>query len=183
MPFALPLRTDSRPDGFQASRRPASGGSGSGLAALLSTWVWQAWRPMAALECLTVVHCQKSSPDTHFPGHTDVQLPTTANPASACPAARLQISLLRIASDGAVRSVADLSATVEEVAGTGDVLMVRLFEGEAAEGLGLVGPRASLAGASEQQRLQSLLNALVDVPVIMQTMPGAIKRAVMVSRA
>ena len=103
--------------------------------------------------------------------------------AAPCPAARLQISLLRIASDGAVRSVADLSATVEEVAGTGDVLMVRLFEGEAAEGLGLVGPRASLAGASEQQRLQSLLNALVDVPVIMQTMPGAIKRAVMVSRA
>jgi hypothetical protein len=42
MPFALPLRTDSRPDGFQASRRPCQPAAGIGLAAVPSTLVYQA---------------------------------------------------------------------------------------------------------------------------------------------
>ncbi|KAL4423441.1 hypothetical protein ABPG77_005393 [Micractinium sp. CCAP 211/92] len=89
-----------------------------------------------------------------------------------------QISLLRVGGGGAVLSVAELAATVEAVPGTGDVLMVRFYEGEGAAEVGMGGPR----DAPKEQRLETLLASLVDVPVIMQTMPAAIKRAVMVSR-
>lgn len=60
----------------------------------------------------------------------------------------------------------------------GDVLMVRFYEGEGAATVGMGGPR----DAPREQRLETLLSSLVDVPVIMQTMPAAIKRACMVSR-
>ncbi|KAL4440014.1 hypothetical protein ABPG75_003015 [Micractinium tetrahymenae] len=89
-----------------------------------------------------------------------------------------QISLLRVAGGGTVLPVAELRATVESVPGTGDVLMVRFFEGEGAAAVGMGGPRE----APREQRLETLLASLVDVPVIMQTMPAAIKRSVMVSR-
>lgn len=56
--------------------------------------------------------------------------------------------------------------------------MVRFYEGEGAAAVGMGGPR----DAPQEQRLETLLASLVDVPVIMQTMPAAIKRAVMVSR-
>lgn len=89
------------------------------------------------------------------------------------------MSLLRVAKDGAVLSVADMVATVEAVAGSGDVLMVRLFEGEAAAELGLTGRDRT---APPEQRLQTLLEACVDVSTIMQTMQDAIRRAVVMSR-
>jgi hypothetical protein len=82
-----------------------------------------------------------------------------------------------VAADGAVVSVADIAATVEAVPGAGDVLFVRLLEGAGAAEVGLGG-----GSADPQQRLQTLLDGCVDVPLIMQTLPGAIRRAVMVSR-
>ena len=76
-------------------------------------------------------------------------------------------------------AVARVAASVEAVEGVGDVLMVRLHEGPAADvQLG----EAVRASGDAQLRLQSLLSALVDIPVILQTMPAAIKRACMVAR-
>lgn len=88
------------------------------------------------------------------------------------------ISLLRVAGGGNVMSVADLVASVETAPGGGDVLMVRLYEGEGAAAVGMGGPK----GAPAEQRLEALLSGLIDVPQIMQTMPLAIKQAVMVAR-
>jgi hypothetical protein len=94
------------------------------------------------------------------------------------PAPTTQISLLRVAKGGNVLSVADVVATVEAVPGTGDVLIVRLFEGEGADQVGL---RRS-ANVAPEKRLQILLEACVDIPLIMQTMPSAIRQAAMVAR-
>jgi hypothetical protein len=88
----------------------------------------------------------------------------------------LQISLLRVTPLG-VLSVADLVANVEAVPGSGDVLMVRLYEGQAAAELGLAGK-----STDPKQRLETLLSACIDVPQIMATMPEAIKRAVALAR-
>lgn len=58
-------------------------------------------------------------------------------------------------------------------------IQVRLLEGEASSMLMSESVRASGDG---QQRLQALLPALVDVPLIMNTMRNEIKRAVMLAR-
>lgn len=58
-------------------------------------------------------------------------------------------------------------------------IQVRLLEGEASSMLVSESVRASGDG---QQRLQALLPALVDVPLIMNTMRNEIKRAVMLAR-
>ena len=69
--------------------------------------------------------------------------------------------------------------------GAGIVLIVRLLEGP---GSSLVVKSSSSGGSGgdgaeqQQKRLQTLLSALVDVPLVMQTMPEAIKRAVVYSR-
>jgi hypothetical protein len=56
----------------------------------------------------------------------------------------------------------------------GSVLFVRLYEGAASHVMLGAGLRAS---ADNDARLKALLSGLVDVPVIMQTMPGAIRKA------
>lgn len=75
----------------------------------------------------------------------------------------LQIALLRVADGGAVLSVADLVATVEAVAGAGDVLFVRLYEGRGAQELGMGG-----GAATPEARLKTMLPGLVDIPIIME---------------
>ncbi|PRW33255.1 hypothetical protein C2E21_7794 [Chlorella sorokiniana] len=90
-----------------------------------------------------------------------------------------QISLLRVADGGAVVSVADIVASVEASdAGAGNVLFVRFYEGDGAAAVGLGGSK----DRPTEQRLQTLLDGLVDVPLIMQTMPDAIKKAVVYAR-
>lgn len=71
---------------------------------------------------------------------------------------------------GQVLPVADLAATVEAVEGTGNVLMVRLFEGRGAAAVGMGGaPLPPGAGPEAQQkRMKALLAGLVDVQVIME---------------
>ncbi|KAI7839864.1 hypothetical protein COHA_006402 [Chlorella ohadii] len=90
-----------------------------------------------------------------------------------------QISLLRVAEGGDVVSVADIVASVEaSEAGAGNVLFVRFYEGNGAAAVGLGGGK----DRPTEQRLQTLLDGLVDVPLIMQTMPEAIKKAVVYAR-
>ncbi|KAL0028787.1 hypothetical protein WJX79_007632 [Trebouxia sp. C0005] len=83
-----------------------------------------------------------------------------------------QMSLLRI-KDGRPMSVGDIVANVEQVDEKGDVLFVRFFEGPAA-GIDRQGP----APSNPRERLQKNAEALIDVPIIMQTMKVAIQKAV-----
>lgn len=83
-----------------------------------------------------------------------------------------QMSLLRI-KDGRPMSVGDIVANVEQVDEMGDVLFVRFFEGPAS-GIDRQGP----APSNSQERLQKNAEALIDVPIIMQTMKVAIQKAV-----
>ena len=53
-------------------------------------------------------------------------------------------------------------------------MFVRLYEGAASHVMLGAGLRTS---ADNDARLKALLSGLVDVPVIMQTMPGAIRKA------
>ena len=55
----------------------------------------------------------------------------------------------------------------------GDVLFVRFFEGPAS-GIDRQGPPPS----NPRERLQKNAEALIDIPIIMQTMKGAIQKAV-----
>ena len=59
------------------------------------------------------------------------------------------------------------------------VLFVRFFEGEASFMDRATPPQF----ASERERLKAALANLVDVPVLMQTMPNAIRAAVQQSRS
>ena len=60
----------------------------------------------------------------------------------------------------------------------GDVLFVRFFEGEAS---GMDRRRPPPADA--QQRLREAVNALVDIPIIMRSLPDAIRAAAKQSKA
>lgn len=90
-----------------------------------------------------------------------------------------QISLLRVGDGGRIRSVADVVGSVEAVGGAGNVFFVRLFEGE---GSSMVLSQGVQSSGDDQQRLKMLLAACVDIPLIMQTMPGAIKQAALMAR-
>ncbi len=58
------------------------------------------------------------------------------------------------------------------------MLFVRMYEGPAAALL-----NGTLSSTSDSDtRLKKILDGLVDVPVIMNSMPAAIKRAVIISR-
>lgn len=83
-----------------------------------------------------------------------------------------QMSLLRI-KDGSPMSVGDIVGSVESVEGKGDVLFVRFFEGPAS-GIDRQGPPPS----NPRERIQKNAEALIDIPIIMQTMKGAIQTAV-----
>lgn len=87
-----------------------------------------------------------------------------------------EMSFLRMRETSPV-SVADITASVEDVAGKGQVLFLRLYD---AEGTDLVvGDRHRDASA----RVQALSQALVDIPTVMNSMPPAIKLAVVQSRS
>lgn len=95
----------------------------------------------------------------------------TMQPAHALPQTHTfdtQISLLRVVDGGAVLSVADVVATVEAVAGAGDVLFVRLYEGRGAAELGMGG-----GAATAEARLKTMLPGLVDIPIIMEASSAA----------
>lgn len=83
-----------------------------------------------------------------------------------------QMSLLRI-KDGQPLSVGDIKAHVEPVEDKGDVLFVRFFEGPAS-GIDRTGPPIS----NSRERLQKNAEALIDIPIIMETMKKAIQKAV-----
>jgi hypothetical protein len=100
-------------------------------------------------------------------------------PAPLLPYPALQISLLRVADRGSVRSVADVVGRVEADGSAGNVFVVRLFE---AEGSPMILSKEMQASSDTQRRLKMLLAACVDVPTIMQTMPNAIRNAVVMSR-
>lgn len=89
--------------------------------------------------------------------------------------AGFQISLLNSTADRRILSTADITSTVEPVDGK-NVLFVRLYEGP-----GALAGRRDAAPADPQKRLQVVLDSLVDVPTIMQTMPKAIRQAVQVA--
>lgn len=83
-----------------------------------------------------------------------------------------QISLLKKSGEG-FDSAGDLQATVEAVEGKGNVLFVRFYEGPAS-----FLERRTPAPADDKQRLDIALQSLVDVPIILSTMPDAIRSAV-----
>lgn len=83
-----------------------------------------------------------------------------------------QMSLLRI-KEGQPMSVGDIVANVEQVDDKGDVLFVRFFEGPAS-GIDRRGPPPS----NPKERVQKNAEALIDIPIIMQTMKVAIQKAV-----
>lgn len=81
------------------------------------------------------------------------------------------MQLLRVADAGGAVSVGDIAVVVEPVSGVGNVLFVRFYEGAGA---------ASIYKTNGD--LKALMAALVDVPLIVQTMPQAIRLAVVQSR-
>ncbi|MEW5296954.1 MAG: hypothetical protein WDW36_000197 [Sanguina aurantia] len=74
---------------------------------------------------------------------------------------------------GAFDAAASIVTTVETLPNQGKVLMIRLYEGPAAQT-----DRRTPASENERERLETLLSTLVDVPIIMQTMPTAITAAI-----
>jgi hypothetical protein len=86
-----------------------------------------------------------------------------------------EMSMLRMRGTSPV-SVADITASVEAVSGKGQVLFLRLFD---TEGSDLVLAKRQ---SSAEARLKALSQALIDVATIMNSMPPAIKLAVVQSR-
>jgi len=82
-----------------------------------------------------------------------------------------QLQLLRVAADNQVVSVGDIVVAVEPVDSVGNVLFVRFYEGV-----------ASNAIYKSNGNLQQLLQSLVDVPLILNTMPQAIRLAIVQTR-
>jgi len=78
------------------------------------------------------------------------------------------LQLLRVGRDDGVVSVGDIVVAVEPVESAGNVLFVRFYEGEGANAI-----------YKSNGDLPRLLQSLVDVPLIVNTMPQAIRRAVM----
>lgn len=74
-------------------------------------------------------------------------------------------------------SAGDITAVVEEQNDKSNVLLIRFYEGPAAQR-----DRVGAPPADPTKRLQAVLDSLVDVPVIMQAMPPAIRKAVLMSR-
>ncbi|KAK9868655.1 hypothetical protein WJX84_003925 [Apatococcus fuscideae] len=87
-----------------------------------------------------------------------------------------EMSLLRIF-DGEARSVGDINVTVEEESGKGNILFARFYEGD-----GSFIDKGRNVPSDPMQRVQAASSGLVDVPIIMQTMRDAIKRAVVRAR-
>lgn len=79
------------------------------------------------------------------------------------------IGLLRVTKDG-IAAVGEITTAIEGQANGDRVLFVRLYEGPASR---LVTGEA----AGSTKGLKMLLDALVDIPVIMNTMPMAIRNA------
>lgn len=81
------------------------------------------------------------------------------------------MQLLRVTDFGGTVSVGDIVVAVEPVKAVGNVLFVRFYEG--------IGAREIYKSDGD---LDKLMAALVDVPMIVNTMPQAIKLAVIQSR-
>jgi hypothetical protein len=87
------------------------------------------------------------------------------------------LSLLRVVDGGEIAAVAVIKASVEPVA-SDNVLFIRLYEGPASNLV--LGEKLRKSG-NVNERLTGLLNACVDVPLIMNSMPPAIRKAATVS--
>lgn len=89
-----------------------------------------------------------------------------------------QISLLKRIPDVGFDSAGDIVATVEDVPGQGNILFIRFYEGPASSTDRRVPPSADVG-----ERLDATIKALPDVDVIVQTMPAAIRKAVLAAKA
>lgn len=87
------------------------------------------------------------------------------------------MSLLRVVEKGEIAAVAVIKASVEPVA-SDNVLFIRLYEGPASNLV--LGEKLRKSG-NVNERLTGLLNACVDIPLVMNSMPPAIRKAAMVS--
>lgn len=87
-----------------------------------------------------------------------------------------QMSMLRIRDDNRPTSVANITVTVEKE-DAGNILFVRLREGEGSD---MVLPKRGTSGGTSY--LKALAASLVDVSKIVNSMPPAIKLAVVQSR-
>lgn len=84
-----------------------------------------------------------------------------------------KLSLLKKSAAGNFDSAGEIQGTVEEAPGKGSVFMIRFFEGPT----GLV-DRRTAAPSDPQERVEVVLQSLVDVDTIMQTMPLALRQGV-----
>ncbi|KXZ56952.1 hypothetical protein GPECTOR_1g859 [Gonium pectorale] len=84
-----------------------------------------------------------------------------------------KISLLKKMPAGNFDSAGEIQGTIEDIPGKGSVFMIRFFEGPA----GLV-DRRTAPPTDPQQRLSVVIDSLVDVETIMNTLPSALRNGV-----
>ncbi|BDA48636.1 hypothetical protein COCOBI_12-3170 [Coccomyxa sp. Obi] len=88
-----------------------------------------------------------------------------------------ELSLLRINQAGRPVSIGDIVATVEPEPGVGNVLFVRFYD---TPDSGM--DRRTPLPTDQWERLRAAADACVDIPVLMSSLPAAIKSAVTQSR-